>query len=167
MQIQQYVQQNTRYQPNAHNAQTRSDRVTYSITPTHTPPLSHTPYTQPLNHTNPQPTHIPSHTPLLPTHPNPHLSHPSPLTPFYPPHTHPTQDFHKPFDAPAVIVVGHQTSGKSALIEALMGFQFNQVGTLSAGGATFATLFSSLFFDPFFPSSLLPYSFLFSFFLFS
>jgi GTPase SAR1 family protein len=27
-----------------------------------------------------------------------------------------------------VIVVGHQTSGKSALIEALMGFQFNQVG---------------------------------------
>jgi hypothetical protein len=33
------------------------------------------------------------------------------------------QDFHKPFDAPAVIVVGHQTSGKSALIEALMGFQ--------------------------------------------
>jgi predicted ATPase len=25
-------------------------------------------------------------------------------------------------------VVGHQTSGKSALIEALMGFQFNQVG---------------------------------------
>jgi GTPase SAR1 family protein len=38
------------------------------------------------------------------------------------------QDFHKPFDAPAVIVVGHQTSGKSALIEGLMGFQFNQVG---------------------------------------
>ena len=38
------------------------------------------------------------------------------------------QDFHKPFDAPAVVVVGHQTSGKSALIEALMGFQFNQVG---------------------------------------
>ncbi len=38
------------------------------------------------------------------------------------------QDFHTPFDAPAVIVVGHQTSGKSALIEALMGFQFNQVG---------------------------------------
>ena len=37
------------------------------------------------------------------------------------------QEFHKPFDAPAVIVVGHQTSGKSALIEALMGFQFNQV----------------------------------------
>ena len=38
------------------------------------------------------------------------------------------QDFHKPFDAPAVLVVGYQTSGKSALIEALMGFQFNQVG---------------------------------------
>ncbi|CAM9746455.1 unnamed protein product [Ascophyllum nodosum] len=38
------------------------------------------------------------------------------------------QDFHKPFDSPAVLVVGHQTSGKSALIEALMGFQFNQVG---------------------------------------
>jgi len=27
-----------------------------------------------------------------------------------------------------VVVVGHQSSGKSALIEALMGFQFNQVG---------------------------------------
>ena len=39
------------------------------------------------------------------------------------------QDFQKPFDAPAVIVVGHQTSGKSALIEALMGFQFNQVSS--------------------------------------
>eukprot|EP00979_Chaetoceros_neogracilis_P012523 scaffold3341_cov270-Chaetoceros_neogracile.AAC.21 len=38
------------------------------------------------------------------------------------------QDFEKPFDAPAVVVVGHQSSGKSALIEALMGFQFNQVG---------------------------------------
>ncbi|CAN0515058.1 unnamed protein product, partial [Ectocarpus sp. 8 AP-2014] len=37
------------------------------------------------------------------------------------------QDFRKPFDSPAVLVVGHQTSGKSALIEALMGFQFNQV----------------------------------------
>jgi len=34
----------------------------------------------------------------------------------------------QPFDAPAVLVVGHQSSGKSALIEALMGFQFNQVG---------------------------------------
>jgi GTPase SAR1 family protein len=40
----------------------------------------------------------------------------------------PKQDFRKPFDAPAVVVVGHQSSGKSALIEALMGFQFNQVG---------------------------------------
>lgn len=39
-----------------------------------------------------------------------------------------SQDFRKPFDSPAVLVVGHQTSGKSALIEALMGFQFNQVG---------------------------------------
>lgn len=38
------------------------------------------------------------------------------------------QDFEKPFDSPAVLVVGHQSSGKSALIEALMGFQFNQVG---------------------------------------
>ncbi|KAG0561482.1 hypothetical protein KC19_9G067700 [Ceratodon purpureus] len=38
------------------------------------------------------------------------------------------QDFHKPFDAPAIVVVGHQTDGKSALVEALMGFQFNHVG---------------------------------------
>eukprot|EP00871_Galdieria_phlegrea_P000568 jgi/Galph1/1511/GphlegSOOS_G197.1 len=38
------------------------------------------------------------------------------------------QDFHKPFDAPAVLVIGQQTDGKSALIEALMGFQFNYVG---------------------------------------
>ena len=38
------------------------------------------------------------------------------------------QEYQKPFDAPAVVVVGHQSSGKSALIEALMGFQFNQVG---------------------------------------
>jgi hypothetical protein len=38
------------------------------------------------------------------------------------------QDFQKPFDAPAIVVVGHQTDGKSALIEALMGFQFNHVG---------------------------------------
>ncbi|KAE8672759.1 Dynamin-like protein ARC5 [Hibiscus syriacus] len=30
--------------------------------------------------------------------------------------------------APEVLVVGHQTDGKSALVEALMGFQFNQVG---------------------------------------
>ncbi|KAL8138227.1 hypothetical protein V2J09_004228 [Rumex salicifolius] len=33
-----------------------------------------------------------------------------------------------PFEAPAVLVVGHQTDGKSALVEALMGFQFNHVG---------------------------------------
>ena len=38
------------------------------------------------------------------------------------------QDFRKPFDAPAVVLVGHQTDGKSALVEALMGFQFNHVG---------------------------------------
>jgi hypothetical protein len=29
-------------------------------------------------------------------------------------------DFEKPFDAPAILVVGHQTDGKSALVEALM-----------------------------------------------
>jgi len=29
---------------------------------------------------------------------------------------------------PAILVVGHQTDGKSALVEALMGFQFNHVG---------------------------------------
>ncbi|KAF3435179.1 hypothetical protein FNV43_RR22266 [Rhamnella rubrinervis] len=38
------------------------------------------------------------------------------------------QEFDTPFDAPAVLVVGHQTDGKSALVEALMGFQFNHVG---------------------------------------
>lgn len=38
------------------------------------------------------------------------------------------EEFHKPFDAPAILVVGHQTDGKSALVEALMGFQFNHVG---------------------------------------
>jgi len=38
------------------------------------------------------------------------------------------QEFEKPFDSPAVIVVGHQTDGKSALVEALMGFQMNHVG---------------------------------------
>eukprot|EP00897_Mesotaenium_endlicherianum_P001961 jgi/Mesen1/1793/ME000014S01207 len=37
-------------------------------------------------------------------------------------------DFRKPFDAPAILVVGHQTDGKSALVEALIGFQFNYVG---------------------------------------
>lgn len=38
------------------------------------------------------------------------------------------QGFHKPFDSPAILVVGHQSDGKSALLEALMGFQFNHVG---------------------------------------
>ncbi|KAH9686241.1 Dynamin-like protein ARC5 [Citrus sinensis] len=38
------------------------------------------------------------------------------------------QELQTPFDAPAVLVVGHQTDGKSALVEALMGFQFNHVG---------------------------------------
>ena len=38
------------------------------------------------------------------------------------------QHFRKPFDSPAVLIVGHQTDGKSALVEALMGFQFNHVG---------------------------------------
>lgn len=38
------------------------------------------------------------------------------------------QEFSTPFEAPAILVVGHQTDGKSALVEALMGFQFNHVG---------------------------------------
>ncbi|KAF5733123.1 dynamin-like protein ARC5 [Tripterygium wilfordii] len=38
------------------------------------------------------------------------------------------QELETPIDAPAVLVVGHQTDGKSALVEALMGFQFNHVG---------------------------------------
>ena len=38
------------------------------------------------------------------------------------------QHFRKPFDSPAVLIVGQQTDGKSALVEALMGFQFNHVG---------------------------------------
>eukprot|EP00899_Mesostigma_viride_P005649 jgi/Mesvir1/15085/Mv14727-RA.1 len=38
------------------------------------------------------------------------------------------QSFRKPFDAPAIVVVGHQTDGKSALVEAFIGFQFNHVG---------------------------------------
>ncbi|KAJ8755009.1 hypothetical protein K2173_015521 [Erythroxylum novogranatense] len=38
------------------------------------------------------------------------------------------QELQTPFDAPAILVVGHQTDGKSALVEALMGFQFNHVG---------------------------------------
>ena len=38
------------------------------------------------------------------------------------------KEFKLNIEAPAVLVVGHQTAGKSALIEALMGFQFNNVG---------------------------------------
>ncbi|XP_010557576.1 PREDICTED: dynamin-like protein ARC5 isoform X2 [Tarenaya hassleriana] len=38
------------------------------------------------------------------------------------------QELETPFEAPAVLVVGQQTDGKSALVEALMGFQFNHVG---------------------------------------
>ncbi|KAB5568847.1 hypothetical protein DKX38_002640 [Salix brachista] len=40
------------------------------------------------------------------------------------------QELKTPFDAPAVLVVGHQTDGKSALVEGLMGFQFNHVGAV-------------------------------------
>ena len=36
--------------------------------------------------------------------------------------------YRKPFEVPAVVVVGAQSAGKSALVEALMGFQFNEVG---------------------------------------
>jgi len=36
--------------------------------------------------------------------------------------------YQKPFEVPAVVVVGAQSAGKSALVEALMGFQFNEVG---------------------------------------
>ena len=36
--------------------------------------------------------------------------------------------YDKDFDSPAIVVVGAQSCGKSALIEALMGFQFNEVG---------------------------------------
>ena len=36
--------------------------------------------------------------------------------------------YEKPFHPPAVVVVGAQSCGKSALVEALMGFQFNEVG---------------------------------------
>lgn len=39
-----------------------------------------------------------------------------------------SQQFTFPISTPAVVVVGQQTDGKSALIEALMGFQFNHVG---------------------------------------
>jgi len=38
------------------------------------------------------------------------------------------RDFDVEITAPSVLVVGHQSSGKSALVEALMGFQFNNVG---------------------------------------
>ncbi|KAJ8479099.1 hypothetical protein OPV22_022826 [Ensete ventricosum] len=38
------------------------------------------------------------------------------------------RELETPFDAPAMLVVGHQTYGKSALVEALMDFQFNHVG---------------------------------------
>ena len=36
--------------------------------------------------------------------------------------------YRKPIEVPAVVVVGAQSAGKSALVEALMGFQFNEVG---------------------------------------
>jgi len=36
--------------------------------------------------------------------------------------------YQKPFEVPTVVVVGAQSAGKSALVEALMGFQFNEVG---------------------------------------
>ena len=38
------------------------------------------------------------------------------------------QQFSMPIDSPAIVVIGRQTDGKSALVEALMGFQFNHVG---------------------------------------
>ena len=38
------------------------------------------------------------------------------------------QELSLPIECPTVVVVGRQTDGKSALIEALMGFQFNHVG---------------------------------------
>ena len=39
-----------------------------------------------------------------------------------------SQQLRVPIDSPTVVVCGRQTDGKSALIEALMGFQFNHVG---------------------------------------
>ena len=39
-----------------------------------------------------------------------------------------SQKLKLPVDSPTVVVVGRQTDGKSALVEALMGFQFNHVG---------------------------------------
>ena len=43
-------------------------------------------------------------------------------------HTHSQRVLGAGIESPAVVVVGRQTDGKSALIEALMGFQFNHVG---------------------------------------
>ena len=43
-------------------------------------------------------------------------------------HTHSQRVIGADIESPAVVVVGRQTDGKSALIEALMGFQFNHVG---------------------------------------
>ena len=43
-------------------------------------------------------------------------------------HTLSQQVLGKVIESPAVVVMGRQTDGKSALIEALMGFQFNHVG---------------------------------------
>lgn len=43
-------------------------------------------------------------------------------------HTHSQRVLGAEIESPAVVVVGRQTDGKSALIEALMGFQFNHVG---------------------------------------
>jgi len=39
------------------------------------------------------------------------------------------RDFETTFEAPEIIVVGTQSAGKSSLIEALVGFRFNYVGT--------------------------------------
>ncbi|KAF3781643.1 Dynamin-like protein, partial [Nymphaea thermarum] len=38
------------------------------------------------------------------------------------------QEFHTPFDAPTILVVSHRTDGMSALVGALMRFQFNLIG---------------------------------------
>jgi hypothetical protein len=56
------------------------------------------------------------------------------------------QEFDTPFEAPAVLVVGHQTDGKSALVEALMGFQFNHVG---GGTKTRRPITLHMKYDPF------------------
>ncbi|OMO86878.1 hypothetical protein COLO4_20871 [Corchorus olitorius] len=55
------------------------------------------------------------------------------------------QELEAPFDAPAVLVVGHQTDGKSALVEALMGFQFNHVG---GGTKTRRPITLHMYYDP-------------------